>query len=884
MSLWSRIGNGFRGERLNREIDEELQSHIAEAIEQGREPSEARRALGSALRYREASRDIRLVSWLDSLRADAIFGWRQMKKRKAISAAAILSLAVAIGSCTTAFRLIDALLLRALPVAGAERMYVVGTAGLDASGHFRIGEACEYPLFLRLRSAAKERAEVIAVSYADRTDLTFGSDEEMEKAHRQYVSGSMFSSFGLRPAAGRLFTADDDRVAGAHPYAVLSYDYWTRRFARDPGVVGRKVRMGKDLYEIAGVCGEGFTGTEPGTFIDVFVPSMMNPFVNNSDSSWFRALAILKPGVAIEPLRSELDAIARTFREERIKGWTTQTKQFLDRFLDKKLVLEPASSGVSGMQTAYRQPLIALGVLVALVLLIACANVANLMLAQATARARELALRVAIGAGRRRLVQMVLVESAWIGLLAAAFGGLFAAWAAPFLVNRISGDDPARLALPMDWRVLAFGLALALGVAFLFGLPTAWRASSVTPASALKGGDDTHSQRRRLMHALIAVQVAFCFVVFFAAGLFTATLDRMANQSTGFAPEGLLLVETVARSAQPAAVWDRSLEQLRAVPGVEGAALARFPLLSGTGTSGFIWINAAPTGVLSNFLAVSPHWVKTMGIPLIDGKDLRADETSPGAAIVNEAFARQFFGGTNPVGRWFEKESGDGVTLDNIQVVGLVRDARYRDLREPILPVAYIPFHSISASGGRAPKTAGTFVVRTFSQNPLDLASTLRREVARGRPDLRVSNIRTQVALIQQQTVRERLLAMLGLFFAVVALLLSGTGLYGVLSYTVVQRRREIGIRIAIGAPAGDIARRVAGEVFPMVLVGMVLGLAIGMTSARYVEALLYQVKPTDLAVMALPSITILVATLLAALPAVFQAVRIDPVTMLRSD
>jgi len=548
------------------------------------------------------------------------------------------------------------------------------------------------------------------------------------------------------------------------------------------------------------------------------------------------------------------------------------------------VVLEFAAAGVSGLQRDYRRSLAVLGALVALVLLIACANVANLMTAQAAARARETALRVSIGAGRWRLVQLVLVESALLALLAAIVGGLLAWWAAPFVVSMINPpDNPARLFLPADWRVLGFGLALALGVTFLFGLAPALRASSVRPASALKGGDDPHS-RRRMMHALIAVQVAFCFIVHFAAGLFVATFERLANQSTGFSSERLLVLDTVVRDAQSPAVWDQVSEHLRTVPGVERVGLAGWPLFSGNGWNGFIWVNSEPTEVLAYFLGVSPGWTETMGIPFIDGRDLRAGDTNPGVAIVNEAFAKQCFGGENPIGRWFEKETGDGVTRDRFQVVGLVRDARYRNMREPITPTAYVPFHSLDAEGALRPKTSGTFIVRTSSPDPLTLAPVLRQEVSKASSEFRVSNLRTQQELVLSHTVRERLLAILALFFAVVGLLLAGVGLYGVLDYSVLQRRREIGIRMAIGARAGDIARRVSTDVLAMVLLGSLLGLALGMASLRYIETLLYEVKATDLAMVAVPALTILTVALLAALPPVIRAVRTNPVTIMRAE
>ncbi len=878
MSLWSRIANVFRGERLSREIDEEIESHVAEAIERGRDPREARRALGSVLRRREESRDVRLLPWLDSLRADIVFGWRQLKKKKVTSGAAILSLALAIGACTSAFRLIDALLLRPMPIAHPDRLYAMFVQGMGPGGDFRISDSNEYPQFRLMRATVKDQAELIAVSWAERTDLTYGSDQEMEKAYRQYVSGWMFGSFGLHPALGRLLTENDDSTPRSHPYAVLSYDYWTRRFGRDPKALGRTFRMGNDLYQIVGVAPKRFTGTEPGTFTDIFLPTMMYAGVLHDDWGWIRTFVRLTPGVAPEPVRERLQSVFDVVQHHRAKGFAGWPKRRLDNFLNQKILVEPAATGLSYMQQDYRRSLIALGVLVALVLLIACANVANLLTAQAAARAREMALRVSIGAGRSRLLQLVLVESALLALLATAIGGFFAWWSAPFVVARINPpDNPARLDLPADPSVLGFALALAISITLLFGLVPALRASAVKPASALKGGEDPHS-RRRLMHALIAVQVAFCFLVLFIAGLFVATFDRLSNQPTGFSAERLLTLDTVAQRPQPPALWDQVTQHLRSLPGVESVALAGWPLLSGNGSNGFVAVNGAPPHpLLAYFLNVSPGWLETMKIPLLDGRDFRPSDTYPGAAIVNEAFAKEYFQGEDPVGRSFVR------TFDSsrCEIVGLVRDARYRNMREPITPTAYVPFR---LSDPKEALSHATFLVRTFSPNPLALAPMLRQEVRRARSEFRVSNIRTQLEIDRSQTVRERLLAMLALFFAIVALLLAGVGLYGVLDYSVLQRRREIGIRMAIGAQAGDIARRVTWDVFSMVLVGALAGLALGMASTRTIESLFYQVKPTDLPMLALPSLAILATALLAAVPAVIRAVRIDPVTMLRSE
>ncbi len=884
MSWVSRVVNVFRGDRLNREIDEELQSHLEEAREAGRDPAEARDALGSRLRLREASRDVRLVAWLDSLRADAVFGWRQLLKRKLTSAVAILSLALGIGACTSAFRLIDALLLRPLPVSDPGQLYALARQVVDFDGKLHSSGDWAYPDFELMRKAAGGQAELIAVSYADRTDLTFGSDEEMEKAYRQYVSGYMFSSFGLRPAAGRLFTAADDAKPAAAPYAVISYNYWASRFGRDPRVVGRTFRIGDKLYQIVGVAPDGFTGTEPGTMIDIFLPVMMHPGVLHSDWEWMRTLARIKPETAMEPLRARLDATSRAFEEERAKGFSGMPKEEIELFLRQKLVIQKAGAGASDLQDNFRVSLAVLGALVALVLLIACANVANLMTAQAEARAREMALRVSIGAGRRRLIQLVLVESSWMALFAAALGAAFAWWSAPLAVGMLSPpEDPTRLFLPMDGRVLSFGLVLTVVVMLLMGCAPALRASAVRPASTLKGGENPRS-RRRLMHALIAVQAAFCFLVLFVSGLFVATFQHLSHQPTGFSATGVLTLETVASQPQLPAIWDQVTEHLRQVPGVESVSLASAALMSGSSWNNFISVNGAPpNSILAYMLSASPGWLDTLKIPLLEGRDFLATDAYPGAAIVNQTFARTYFGSQDPVGKSFVVIFGQGQQL-KFQVVGLVGDVTYRDAREPILPQTYFPFHQIDARGALQPLAHGTFIVRTSGANPMALASLLRREVPRARPGFRVSNIRTQTSINESHTVRERLLARLGLFFGLVALLLAAVGLFGMLDYSVIQRRKEIGIRMAIGAQPGDIAWRVIASVLTMVVAGAGVGLALGFAVARYVQSLLYQVKPTDLAMLAAPTVTIFAAAILAALPPVLRAVKIDPAQTLRSE
>src|SRR3954454_2410216 len=472
MSLWSRISNALQGERLNREIEEELMSHVEEAIASGRDPREARRAFGSALRAREASHGIRAAEWLESLLADARFGWRQLWRSRITSVAAVLSLAIGVGSCVAAFRLIDALLWRPLPISGASRLFVLSRKLIGPEGRPIEDGYWATPDFKLMRDAVKDQADLIAISDADRTDITWSTDDDMEKAHVVYVSGNMFPLFGLEPALGRLLIPADDRGPGASPFAVLSWDYWNHRFGRDPHVLGRALHIGDQSFEIIGVGPSDFTGTETGTVTDIFLPVTMNSLAAQDSVSWHHTFLMLKPGLnsaaALEPLRQHLSAVSQAFEAACSTCFRGVPQATIDRLLNKKLVFNPAGAGLSELQKDYRRLLGALGLLVALVLLIACVNVSNMMTAQAAARAQEMALRISIGAGRRRLVQLILVQSALLAILASVLGALFAAWSAPFVLSLVNPpDNPARLALPGDWRVLLFGFALLTLVTIL---------------------------------------------------------------------------------------------------------------------------------------------------------------------------------------------------------------------------------------------------------------------------------------------------------------------------------------------------------------------------------------------------------------------------------
>jgi predicted permease len=885
MSLWTKVANVFRGDSLNRDIDEELQSHIEEAIASGHDPDEARRTFGSILRQREASHSIRVAGWLESLLADVRFGWRQLCRNKVTSAAAVLSLALGIGSCVAAFRLIDALLWRPLPISGSSKLYVLsrkmtGLYGKPAEdGHWAT------PEFKVMRDAVKDQADLIAISDADRTDITWSTDDDVEKAHVVYVSGNMFPLFGLEPALGRLLAPADDRAPGVAPYAVLSWDYWNHRFGRDPHVLGRSLHIGDQTFEIIGVSPRDFTGTEKGTVTDIFLPLSINSFATQDSVTWHLTFLMLKPGVnpatALEPLRQHLSAVSRAFEAQCSTCLRGMTQASINRFLNQKLVFYPAGAGISDLQKDYRRSLGILGLLAALVLLIACVNVANMMTAQGAARAQEMALRISIGAGRRRLVQLILSQSALLALFASVLGAFFAAWSAPFVLSLVNPpDNPARLALHADWRVLLFGFGLMILIVLLLGLLPALRASAVRPVAALKGGEDPHSPRR-LMRGAIALQVAFCCLVLFLSSLFVASSQRLQNRPLGFSTDRLLLLETVAGKGQLPVVWNQTAEALRAVPGVNSVAISRWPLLGRIAINSSISINGAPPSPTpAFFLSVSPGWLSTMKIPLVSGRDFRPQDTSPGAAIVNETFVKTFFPGQDPIGRSFER----GANQPLYKIVGVTPDVPYRELREPSRAVFYIPFAEIDDQS--APTVVGfaTFALHTDAQNPLALANSLRQLIAQRNNGLRVSNITTQLDLFRDQTIRERLLAMLAAFFAAVALLLAGIGLYAVLNYSVLQRRREIGIRMAIGSTRAGIVRIVTLDVFLMIALGGCAGVALGFGAARYVESLFYQVKATDADIIALPTCAILLTALVATLPAVLRALRTDPTEILRAE
>ena len=875
-----RVLGTFGAARHDDDLNEELRLHAELAAADGKG---GRLQLASAL---DAMRDQRGWPWADALKLDVLFSLRHLTQRRIVTGAAIFSLGITIGATTSAFRLIDAVLWRSLPVAEPDRLFLITAMRHDSQTRPELFEFFDYPTFKRYSEAAAGAADLMVVGMAARQQLLFEGTAEPERVYRQYLSGNVFGIFGLQPALGRLLAPGDDVTPGGHPVAVLSHEYWSRRFGAQPEAIGKTFRLGAQVYEVVGVAPRGFTGTEPGRITDIFIPATMNvQALDKPGWEWFRMWARPKANVSPDQVRDVLQASFLQQIRSNITHLPSDTpKAVIDAYLSEYIQLQPAASGASNLQRNFRRPLLILAALVSLVLFIACANVANLLGAQAIARARELALRVSIGAGRSRLIQLVLVEAALVAIAASAAGVLFAWWSAPFIISMLAPpDDPVRLLLPIDWRALAFSVALAAVVTLVFGLVPAMRAASVDPVNALKGARGMGSDRR-LTSSLVAAQMAFCVFVLLVGWLFVSSFERLTNRPLGFSTEDVLVLETEIRgNAESPSVWTDVADHLQQVPGVEAIGVANWALMSGNGWT----VAVRPDGSLeprgANVLSITPGFLEAMRIDLIDGRDVRAGDVQPtigkqgtphdGVGIVNETFARTFFDGRSPVGKSVRARQWNE-NFVSVEIIGLVRDTAYRNVRDPFPPMLFVPMEN---------RGNGAIVVRT-SGDPLTLAANLRREVSRVRADFLVRNVGTQAALVRNLIIRERLLATLSSFFAAVALLLAGVGLFGVLNYAVIQRRRDIGVRMALGARAQDVVKHVATDKLTSVAIGAAIGIAAGLAFGRLVEALLYEVRATDASTVMFTILALALTAVMATLSPALRAVRIDPVETLRAE
>ena len=899
MSLSSRLTNVFRPARLRRELDDEVQFHVEERIRElmatglSRDAAaeQAARRLGSRLRTREQSLDIKLMPWLESLVRDIRLGLRVHLRNAPVTIAAVLSLALALGASVAAFSLIDALILRPLSVREPGRLVYLTFYNVSRSGSLSTSESSTFadPMFVQLREAGRDRVALFAMSTQILRSMSFdGADAEREQVRTQFVSGDAFTTLGVSPAAGRLLSAADDVTPGAHPVAILSHAFWQRRFGGDPSVVGRwlshqEAPFQTRQFQIVGVAEPDFDGVEPGRPTDVWLPYAMynNPKAfGNFQFNFFRIFGRLRDGVPVEQAQSALQPAFTDFRRS-FNGWGPgDSPEVLERYIHAPLSLRSAENGPSPLRTQFERPLWILAAIALLVLLIAGSNVANLFLARTRARQHEMSLRLSIGAGRGRLIQQVLIETALVAAAASLLGLLFAGAAAPAIVSMLaSPDDPVSLELVVNWRLAAVVAVLMVVLTALFGIAPAVGASHVAPMTALRAGGSRSVARTGVMRPFVAVQVAFSLAILFVGGLLVASFTRLASLNPGFASSNVLLlsVEPVRRVEPPLRreALVRVLDRLRTVSGVESAASADFNLIGRAWTHEFRVPKTEFDRLETTMAPVTSEFFETMRIPLIAGRVFTDQETvlpTSVPVIVSESFAKRYFGDEPALGGTVESNFDDS-GVQRHEVVGVVADTRH-SLRDTPAPTLYFPMWL---------RSNGTIHVRA-SGSPEAVTARIRDAVRAGDPLFRVTATTTQSAVVDRTLLRERLLALLSGFFAAVGLVLAAVGLYGVLSYSVVQRTREIGVRVALGGSRLGVVRTVLTDIGVTTLVGAAVGLAGGLYLSSFVEAFLFDVRPLDAWNLTYPLAALLLAALAAAALPALRATRVNPIVALRED
>ena len=832
---------------------------------------------------RKPSLAVELLTSVESVFKDSRFALRMFRRHIVVTGAAIASLTLALGACLAAFSLIDALILRPLPVHEPERLVYLSFPTYSPGSP--IGSNFSYPLFSRLRDAARNEVELFAASSDEnRRRVTFRNADAEDEVRVQFVTGNTFSVLGVGPAVGRVLAPADDLTPGAHAVAVVSHSFWSRRFGGDSSVVGTAFTFGQRRLEIVGVAQESFTGIDPGRLVDLWVPvAMYDPegfTFTNTEWNWLGVLGRLNPGVTRERARDVLQAPFSQFRRELTAGRSgpQNPPDRIQRYINTPLTLASAANGPSGLRRQFDRPLWILSVVVGLVLLISVSNVANLYLARAAGRAHEMSLRLSIGASRSRLVQQMLIESVLLAAVASFLGLLFARVAGPSIIEMLApSTSPVYLELRTDWRLLAFLCLAGALTTILFGLAPALRASRVAPIGVLRGGEPRATSRTGLSRPLVAVQVSVSLAILFVAGLFLLSFGRLVNTDVGFARDGVLLLRVESRDLldpeTARMVGLQLLERVRSVPGVANASSSMWPLFSQGGMISRVRVAGHESETFSPpHLPVSPGFFDTMRIRLIAGRDFIPSDSEPlepTAVIVNEAFARRYFGGASPIGRVYDR-TGQPPPVHQ-EIVGVVTDVR-SDLRSLPPPTVYAPLRGFRTMQVRA---AG---------DPLALTAVIDREVRATHPSLRATGFTLQATQIANTLLRERLLALLSGFFAAIGLLMAAVGLYGVLSYSVVRRTREIGIRMALGSRSGALVIAIVRDAALMTGIGIIVGLAGGLYLSGFVKGLLHEVHATDALSMAMPIGCLLLTAFLAAVPAARRASRLDPVEALRSE
>lgn len=827
---------------------------------------------------------------LETLRQDVRFGLRMLCKNPGFTAVVVLSLTLGIGANTAIFSLTNAIMLRRLPVKNAEQLVQPARTGAS----YGVMPSFSYPSFQRFRDQNHVFTGILGVS-----TLYGGVDAQIdgqaESVAGELVTGNFFALLGVSAYRGRVFTPQDDGAPGSNPIVVMSYGYWKRRFGLDPTALGKTITLHGTPFTVIGITPPAFYGISVGHPPDLYLPMTMQPvftdgksWLNEQQFHWLQIVGRLKPGVSPEQARADLYVINRqTMAETVTTDWSPHERQ---DFLAQRLEIVPSSSGLAfGARRQFSQPLLILMGMVGLVLLIACTNVANLLMARSTTRAREIAVRLAIGAGRSRLIRQLLTESVLLAFAGGAFGLLLAFWSSGAIVALMSvGQENLVLDLRPDLRVLAFTAVVSLLAGILFGLAPAFRSARLDLTPALKesvGTGATSRSHSRLGNAMVVSQVALSMVLLFGAGLFVRTILNLENVDPGFDRKNVLLfsLDPGKHGYQGASVmqfYRQALGRIQAIPGVRYASSSLVTPITGGGgwdnpvsVEGYTPRPNEDTRVDLN--AVSPNFFKTLGTPLLLGRDFgpHDTQTSPQVAIINQAMARYFFGEANPIGKKF-KWWGEGKDNKEYEILGVVKDAKYERMRDPAPRAAYLNWM-------QRPPEGMTFEVKT-AVSPSALISQIRKEVQGIDKTIPVGVFSTLEDHVNDSLGHERLMATLSSLFGGLALLLACVGLYGVLSYAVARRTNEIGIRKALGAGGPRILWMVLRETLALVLIGIAVGLPAAIAASHLIASMLFGLEPIDMITVLASLLTIAAVTGLAGYIPARRASKVDPMGALR--
>jgi len=833
---------------------------------------------------------------MHALWQDVRYGLRMLAKHPGFTAIAVLTLALGIGANTAIFSLLNQVLLRRLPVRNPGELVILKSPGPKRGHVWSDGDDSEifsYPLY---KGLAKNTAVFNGVIARYPFEASIASHGQTERGSGELVTGNYFDVLGVRPVLGRVLSPADDDVQGAHPVLVLSHSYWTRHFGGDSGVLNQAILVNNAEMTIVGVAQSGFSGIQVGQTPDIFVPmtmkGQMTPIRNGLDDwndSFLAVLARRKPGISVEQAQAGINVDYPGLLEQ--QAATLKLREGKDRqeFLGKKIVLYPGGQGRTTVQRDSGPALMALFAMVALVLLIACTNVANLLLAKAAARQREFAIRSALGASPGRMMQQLLIESLLCALGGGVLGLILGTWIMNILTQAVVSDAGVKgITARVDGSVLGFAAAATVVSAMLFGLIPAWRATQTGVSQMLKDQGSTTSAgpgHVRFRKYLVAGQVAFTLLLLTGGALFARTLWNLRKQNLGLSTENLITFSIAPQlsgynAPRTVALVDQLRERLGALPGVLGVGSSQIPVLTGTDMGGNITVegrqNLDTDDRHVNFDAVSPNYFSTMRIPLLSGREFNAGDTATNTkvAIINEAMVKEFFPKRNPIGVHFGMGSGDDVKL-NIEIVGVVKDTKESHVRDTDRPYFYQPYSQFGKLFGMS------FYVRS-QQDPLLIANAMRETVRGANANLPIYDLKTVQRVVDEDLFAERVVAGLSVAFGGLAALLAALGIYGVLAYLVVQRTREIGIRLALGAGTGHVRGLVFKEVGWMVLTGALVGLPAAYGMGRLSESLLYGVQAGDAAVyLTSLGIICLVAFVACYIPS-RRATRIDPIVALR--